>query len=269
VTTGVGLRPGLLADLADEGSALDRLVADLAPAQWATPSPAPGWTVAHQIAHLAWSDQQALLAVRSPDEFGSAVRKAAAQVTDAVDAGAQAGAQLPPAQLLAGWRRGRADLLREVEGLPEGERIPWYGPPMSASSLLTARLMETWAHGLDVADALGVRPAPTGRVRHVAHLGIRTRDFSFAVHGLAPPREEFRVELTGPDGEPWAWGPDDSGARLVGDGVEFALLVTQRINLHDTSLRAEGPERADVLRWLEIAQAFAGPPGQGRPPARS
>jgi uncharacterized protein (TIGR03084 family) len=265
VTTGVGLLPGLLADLADESASLDLLVADLDPAGWTTPTPAEGWTVAHQIAHLAWTDDQALLAVRSPDEFGSTLRKAAAQAGDATEAGAQAGARLPPAVLLERWRSGRADLLREVEELPDGERIPWYGPPMSASSLLTARLMETWAHGLDVADALGVHPQPTGRIRHVAHLGIRTRDYSFAVHGLAPPRTEFRVELGGPAGEQWAWGPDESADRLTGDAVEFALLVTQRINRRDTALRAEG---ADVARWLEIAQAFAGPPGQGRPPIR-
>jgi uncharacterized protein (TIGR03084 family) len=266
VTTSVGLLPALLADLADESASLDRLVADLSPAGWATPTPAPGWTVAHQIAHLAWTDEQALLAVRSPDEFGSAVRKIAAQSEDPTEAGAQAGAQLPAAELLARWRRGRADLLHEVEQLPEGERIPWYGPPMSASSLLTARLMETWAHGLDVADALGVPRRPTARVRHVVHLGIRTRDYSFAVHGLAPPRGEFRVELLGPSGESWTWGPEDANDRLSGDAVEFALLVTQRINLRDTSLQAEGE---DVRRWLEIAQAFAGPPGQGRPSARS
>jgi uncharacterized protein (TIGR03084 family) len=266
VTTSVGLLPGLLADLADEGASLDVLVADLDPAGWATPTPAEGWTVAHQIAHLAWTDDQALLAVRAPDEFGSALRKATAQTGDQVEAGARAGAQKPPAELLARWRQGRTDLLREVEELPEGERIPWYGPPMSASSLLTARLMETWAHGLDVADALGVPRRPSARVRHVAHLGIRTRDYSFAVHGLAPPRREFRVELTGPDGELWTWGPEASGERLSGDAVEFALLVTQRINLHDTALRAEGD---DVRRWLDIAQAFAGPPGQGRPSAKS
>jgi uncharacterized protein (TIGR03084 family) len=266
VTTRVGVLPGLLADLAEESASLDRVVADLQLAGWATPTPAPGWTVAHQIAHLAWTDDQALLAVRAPDEFGGAVRKAAAQNGDLADAGAQAGALLPPAELLERWRRGRADLLREVEELPEGERIPWYGPPMSAPSLLTARLMETWAHGLDVADALGVARRPTARVRHVVHLGIRTRDYSFAVHGVAPPHEEFRIELTGPDGDLWTWGPEGSTDRLSGDAVEFALLVTQRINRQDTSLLAEG---ADVQRWLEIAQAFAGPPGQGRPASHS
>jgi uncharacterized protein (TIGR03084 family) len=264
VTTSVGLLPGLLADLDAESASLDALVADLPPADWATPTPAEGWTVAHQIAHLAWTDDQALLAVTSPDEFGGTLRKAAAQSDDVVDLGAREGAGAEPAELLRRWRQGRADLVRELALLPEGERIPWYGPPMSAPSLVTARLMETWAHGQDVADALGVTRAPTARIRHVAHLGVRTRDYSFAVHGSAPPREEFRIELTGPSGELWTWGPEGSPERLTGPAIGFALLVTQRIHRDDAGLSAHGD---GVDRWLDIAQAFAGPPGEGRAPS--
>jgi uncharacterized protein (TIGR03084 family) len=260
--TSMGLLSALLGDLAEESDALDALVADLAPARWATPTPAEGWTIAHQIGHLAWTDDEALLAIRSPDEFSSTLRKATAHLGAAVEAGAEEGAQTPAPELLSRWRQGRADVLRELEELPEGERIPWYGPPLSASSLVTARLMETWAHGLDVADALGVPRTTTPRIRHVAHLGVRTRDYSFAVHGLAPPQAEYRVELTGPSGELWTWGPEEATERLTGEALEFALLVTQRIHRDDTSLQTEGD---GVRRWLDIAQAFAGPPGQGRP----
>lgn len=262
MTTSLGLLPALLADLADESAVLDARVAALSPPGWARPTPAPGWTIAHQIGHLAWTDDQALLAIRSPAEFTGTLRKASAVLGGAVETGAEEGAQTPPGELLARWRQGRADVLRELEELPEGERIPWYGPPMSASSLVTARLMETWAHGLDVADALGQPRSITSRLRHVAHLGVRTRDYSFAVHGLAPPRAEYRVELVGPAGEVWTWGPDEATERLSGDALDFALLVTQRIHRDDTGLRAEGE---GVRHWLDIAQAFAGPPGQGRP----
>jgi uncharacterized protein (TIGR03084 family) len=264
VTTGVGLLPGLLADLADESAAVDDLVTGLDPAGWSTPTPAEGWTVAHQIAHLAWTDDQALLALRSPEAFATDLRRAGGH--DSVEEGARSGARVPPGELLERWRQGRSDLLQEVEQVREGDRVPWFGPPMSASSLVTARLMETWAHGLDVADALGVARRPTARVRHVAHLGIRTRDYAFAVHGQAPPREEFRIELTGPSGELWTWGAEEASDRLSGDAVEFALVVTQRINRRDTGLLATG---ANMVRWLDIAQAFAGPPGPGRPARRS
>jgi uncharacterized protein (TIGR03084 family) len=134
---------------------------------------------------------------------------------------------------------------------------------MSAASMATARLMETWAHGVDVRDALGLPSPATPRLRAVAHLGVRTRDFAFGVHGQAPPAEPFRVELTGPDGEPWTWGPPDALQRVTGPALDLCLLVTQRRARADLALSAQGP---DADRWLDLAQAFAGPPGAGRAP---
>lgn len=134
---------------------------------------------------------------------------------------------------------------------------------MSTASMATARLMETWAHGLDVAEALGVTRAPTDRLRHIVRLGVRTRDFAFGVHGLTPPFEEFRVELVAPSGELWSYGPEDAPQRVTGPALDFCLLATQRAHRADLALTAEG-EGAD--RWLDIAQAFAGPPGDGRAP---
>lgn len=132
---------------------------------------------------------------------------------------------------------------------------------MSVASMATGRLMETWAHGQDVADALGVARTPTDRLRHVARIGVRARDFAFHVRGLTPPASEFRVELTGPKGELWTYGPEEAPQRVTGPALDFCLLVTQRAHRDDLAVRAEGP---DADRWLDIAQAFAGPPGQGR-----
>ena len=129
--------------------------------------------------------------------------------------------------------------------------------------MATARLMETWAHTTDVADALRVRREPTARLRHVAHLGVRTRNFAYGVRNLTPPAEEFRVGLTAPDGAVWTWGPQDAAQRVTGSALDFCLLVTQRIHRDDTDLVAVGE---DAARWLDIAQAFAGLPGEGRKP---
>jgi uncharacterized protein (TIGR03084 family) len=134
---------------------------------------------------------------------------------------------------------------------------------MSPTSMATARFMETWAHGLDIDEALGVRSEPTDRVRHVAHLGVRTRNFAFGVHGLDAPAEEFRIELKAPSGELWTWGPEDAAQRVTGSAYDFCLLATQRRHREDLDLYAEGP---DADAWLDIAQAFAGPPGTGREP---
>ncbi|MER5581027.1 TIGR03084 family metal-binding protein [Streptomyces asoensis] len=253
----------VLDDLRAESDELDLLVAQLSPERWALVTPAPGWTVAHQIAHLAWTDHSSVLAVTDQDAFAREVEKALAAPGDFVDEGAEEGARKPPERLLADWRAGREALSDALRKAPAGARFPWYGPPMSAASMATARLMETWAHGRDVADALGEAPAPTDRLRHIVRLGVRTRDFAFGVHGLPAPWEEFRVELDAPSGALWTYGPEDAADRVTGPALDFCLLVTQRANRADLALRAEGPG-AD--RWLDIAQAFAGPPGSGRPP---
>jgi uncharacterized protein (TIGR03084 family) len=254
------LLEGLLADLDLESRHLDDLVAGLPPERWATPTPAPGWTVAHQIAHLAWTDEIALRAVADPDGFRAAGDLGSSSDTD-VDATAAAGAAAAPADLLARWRTSRTLLATALAALPKGASIPWYGPPMGAATMATARLMETWAHGVDVRDTLG-RPTPvTPRLRAVAHLGVRTRDFAFRRHGLTPPTAEFRIELTGPDEETWTWGPEDAAQRVTGPALDFCLRVAQRRHRDDLALRAVG---ADADRWLDLAQAFAGPPGRGR-----
>ncbi|MFJ9536994.1 TIGR03084 family metal-binding protein [Streptomyces sp. NPDC101225] len=252
-------------DLCAESEELDRIVAELSPEQWALATPAPGWTVAHQIAHLAWTDHHSVLAVTDQGAFSREVEKALAQPGDFVDNGAAEGAAKPPAQLLADWRAGRSALADALRAAPEGARFPWYGPPMATASMATARLMETWAHGLDVAEALGVERTATDRLRHIVRLGVRTRDFAFGVHGLSVPFEEFRIELTAPSGETWTYGPEDADNRVTGPALDFCLLVTQRAHRSDLAVEALG-EEAD--RWLDIAQAFAGPAGEGRAPKR-
>ena len=257
------LLEGVLADLAAEGDELESLVSGLDEAGWRTPTPAAGWDVATQVAHLAWTDAAAFAAATDKQAWDALVLEALADPDGAVDSAALTGGAVPPAELLARWRAGRLALAATLRAYPDGERMPWYGPPMSATSMATARLMETWAHGLDVHEALGVEAPVTDRLRHVAHLGARTRNFSFAVRGEPAPAEEFRVSLVAPSGDVWAWGPEDSPQTVTGSAYDFCLLVTQRVHRKDTDLVAAGP---DADRWLDIAQAFAGPPGQGREP---
>ena len=251
----------LLADLGAEGDALDAVVAELEDAAWLTPTPAEGWTIAHQIAHLAWTDEQALQAVTKPDRFAAALAEPEVPLESMVDDAAAAGVGQDPGALLTRWRAGRMALAAELRDLPEGARIPWYGPSMSAASLATARLMETWAHGLDVTDALHLPPSISSRLRHIAYLGVRTRDFAFGQHGLPAPDEPFRVELAAPDGTVWAWGPEEAGQGITGPALDFCLRVTRRRHRADLALTANGQ---DADRWLDLAQAFAGPPGKER-----
>ena len=166
------------------------------------------------------------------------------------------------AELLAAWRTTRAALSPAVLATPDGQKLPWFGPPMSPMAFFSARLMETWAHGQDIADALGVRRPPTDRLRHVCEIGYRTRGWSYVVAERTVPEVAVRVVLVAPDGSTWAWGPDEAPEGITGPALDFALLVTQRRNRDDLALAATGTAADE---WLAIAQAYAGFPGTGRP----
>ena len=167
------------------------------------------------------------------------------------------------AQLLAWFDQARADLLVTFKDMDPAARLPWFGPAMSAASSLTARLMETWAHSQDIADALGIAREPTDRLRHVAHIGVGARAFSYAVNGKARPAAPVHVSLIAPSGAVWTWGPAHATDRISGPALDFCLLVTQRRHRDDLALIVEGPAATE---WMTIAQAFAGPPGPGRRP---
>ena len=261
----------LCADLAAEHAALDAVVADLDDAGWDTPTASDRWAVRDQIGHLAYFDETATQAIVDPERFAADLQAAlSGDLTEFLEATEVRGRTLPPAELLAWWRDGRAALLAAAAPLDPKARLPWYGPSMGARSFVTARLMETWAHGQDVVDALGAERPATDRLRHVADLGVRTRGFSYSVRGLEPPEAALRVELTAPGGDTWAWGPETELTPrspiewVSGPAEDFCLVVTQRRHVDDTSLCAFG-EHAN--EWLTIAQCFAGGPTLG-PPSR-
>ncbi|MCF2528022.1 TIGR03084 family metal-binding protein [Yinghuangia soli] len=253
----------VFADLRAEGDALDALVAELDDKQWESPTPAEGWTIADQIGHLASTDELAVLAATDRDAFAAALPDLLALLQAGLEAGVSSGRRGGErgAELLARWRTGRADALAALAGHPPGTRFPWFGPPMSPAAMASGRLMETWAHGGDVADALGVRREPTGRIRHIVRLGVLARDHAFGTHGLPAPAVPFRIELSAPDGSVWAYGPEDAPQTVTGPAADFARLATRRLHRDDTALKAVG---ADAHRWLDIAQAFVGDPGDGR-----
>jgi uncharacterized protein (TIGR03084 family) len=257
----MSLLDDLLADLKAETDQLWTTVSGLGEDAWATPTPAAGWTIAHQVAHLLWTDEVAVVAATDKEQWDLVVLAALGDPDGYIDSQAHEVARLAPEALLARWGKAREALAVALREYPEGQKMPWFGPPMSPASMATARFMETWAHGLDVYEALGIEPQVTDRIKPVAHLGVRTRNFAFSVHGLDAPAEEFRVELTAPSGEIWSWGPEDAAQRVTGTAYDFCRLVTQRIHREDTDLVATGD---DAARWLTIAQAFAGPAGEGR-----
>ena len=229
---------GLIEDLRDEHSDLDRVVADLPERQWDEPTPAVPWTIRDQISHLAFFDEQAALAASDPEAFLTSL----SVVVDAdafMNGPLERGRAMSSEGVLAWWREVRESMLGGFRALDPSVRIPWFGPPMSPASFISARLMETWAHGQDVADALGVERTPTARLKHVAHLGVRARGYSYSAHGKSSPDEPVAVELTAPEGETWSWD-SDAEALVEGSALGFCLVVTQRRHIDDTNLRVTG-----------------------------
>jgi uncharacterized protein (TIGR03084 family) len=257
----------LLDDLAAEHQALGSVLARLTDAQWALPSHAPGWLVRDQIAHLAHSDEKATLAIVDGDAFRADVAAAREEGGRASYEGrylARGRALTPPA-LAAWWRQAAATLVAAARTVDAKARLPWYGPDMSAPSFVTARLMETWSHGLDVVDVVGIPRPDTDRLRHVVFLGLRTRPFSYVNRGLIADDTPVYVELMAPSGATWAYGEPTAENRITGSARDFCRVVTQRRHVADTALRVTGPSADE---WMRLAQAFAGPPGQGRRPGQ-
>jgi uncharacterized protein (TIGR03084 family) len=263
---GRGLVGSLVDDLLAESGELREVLAGLAAADWGLATPAAGWNVADQVTHLAYFDDAARLSVTEPERFTAEARQLAAAGDDFPDQVAARYRGTPPADALAWFDRARGELTAAFRAADPSVRLPWYGPPMSLASSVTARLMETWAHGQDVLDTFGIGRVPTDRMRHVAGLGIRALPYTYTVNGLPVPAEPIRVELAGPDSARWDWGPADAANRVRGTALDFCLLVTQRRHRDDTALEVTG---AVARQWMSIAQAFAGPAGPGRAPSSS
>lgn len=250
-------------DLVEEHRALDALVADLTEDEWDTSTASPGWSIRDQISHLWFFDRRAVMAMTDPDAFATDMQMLLA--SGGTEASVEPGRRISGAELLAAWRADRDRLLEISRGIDPSARVPWYGPAMGARSFVTARLMETWAHGQDVADALGETREPTDRLRHVAHIGVRARPFSYAVNRRTMPEVDVHVVLTAPSGETVAWGDPHAADSVRGPMLDFCLVVTQRRHRADTALDVVGEAAQE---WMSIAQAFAGEPGNGRRPGQ-
>jgi uncharacterized protein (TIGR03084 family) len=237
-------------DFRDESEALYRLMQPLPPEAFATRTQFKQWTFDDVVGHLHLWNRAADLSLTDEAAFQSFM----GEVFQAVASG---GLRAFERRWLAGLRG--PELLDAAD--PQA-RVQWAGPDMSVRSSITARLMETWAHGLAVYDALGVERVDTDRIRNIAVLGVNTFGWSFKNRGLEVPPAMPGLRLTAPSGAIWEWGGDRPGERIQGEAAEFCQVITQTRNVADTGLRVTG---AVARQWMSIAQCFAGPPEQ--PPA--
>ena len=253
----------LVGDLDAETTELRRVIEPLDDLGWGRPTPAPGWRVQEQVAHLAYFDEATTTAATDADQFQRELDEAVRDPDGITERISRRSRTMQAADVFAWFDSARRTMIETMVSLDPSTRVPWYGPPMSVASSLTARIMETWAHGQDVYDALELTHPPTSALRQVSHIGVQTFANSFVTRGLDVPKVSVFVDLIGPDGSVWTWGDPTSDERVWGTAVDFALVVTQRRHLDDTALQRQG---GIAEQWLTIAQAFAGPSGAGRMP---
>ena len=243
----------ILADLVAEQQGLDQFLQTIDYRKWSTPSLAPGWDVRDQVSHLASTEE---LAFRAIDEGQVALDEMAAKfesIDDFNKDGVTHGRTMRPQQVIEWWRQARAKVVDELSRMTGSERTPWVAGDMAAKTFATSRLMETWAHGLDIHGAVKVEPEDTTRLRHVAFLGWKSLPWAFQVAGEDYP-EPIRVELRAPEYQKWVYGPEDSENVISGEAGAWCRVVVRRVKAANTDLEAEGEI---AVQALLLARAYA------------
>lgn len=252
----------IVEDLKAEQQSLDNFLTSLRDAQWDLATLAEGWSIRDSVSHIAHIDEVAVQAIKgdnTPFELAMKIGMAFNEV------GPKRGRALNPGQILDWWRKVREIMNDELIKLDPKARIPWFALPMGARAFATARLMETWAHGIDCYDAARVEPVYTDRLRHIIFLGLQARPYAYQVNGLTLPDTPLCIELTLPSGKVWTQGPDGAENIISGNASDFCRVAVRRRHWRDTSLKVSG---SDALKFMEIVQTYAGPPGSGRKPQK-
>jgi len=250
-------------DLKAEHDDLGNILSGLGEKQWRIITPFFDWTIKDQIRHLAYFDDRAALAAVDPVGFNRHLKEEIGSPEGLAEHIEKVVGDRSVVELSGWWEKKRSEMLNAFRNLNPKDRLPWYGPPMSALSFATARLMETWAHGQDVFDGLGQERIFTDRLRNIAHLGVTTFAWSYINRDLEVPQTQVRVELTAPSGEAWTWGPEDALERILGPAEDFCLVVVRRRHVDATGLKIVGDAARD---WMLKAQCFAGPVVDGPEP---
>ena len=246
-------------DFRDESDALYRLLADLKDEDFYRPTRFKQWTIGEIITHLHiwnWAAEQVLV-----DEAACMKLMAdfvAQRETTTLRAFEKRWSDpLQGRALLDAWHQQYRKSAERFQAVDPRLRTKWFGPDMSARSNITARLMETWAHGQAIYDLLGVERVDTDRIRNIAVLGINTFEWTFNTHQQPLPAVRPHVRLNAPSGAIWTWNEDSDNDLIEGSASEFCQVVTQVRNIADTRLKVVGES---ATRWMGIAQCFAGLP---------
>ena len=247
-------------DFADESAALHALLEPLDEKALAERSAFKGWSLSDIIGHLHFWNRGALLSLAEPEAFRALAERVLAHLGGGGtlrDFERTELAGLSGRALLAGWHDFAQRMTERFAAADPSARVAWVGPDMSVRSAITARLMETWAHGQAAYDMLGVVRRNTDRIRNIAVLGVNTYDWSFRIREQKPPQPKPHLRLTAPSGALWTWNDPSETDLIEGAAEEFCQVVTQVRNIADTRLTVRGTA---ATAWMAVAQCFAGPP---------
>lgn len=258
-------QPDPIGALTAECDELDELLAGLDDQQWELPTPAPGWTIADQVAHLAATFKLAGLSPSDPEAFRALVGRLDPDFSVNVDNAMREFRSDSPEVLFSRWQAERTAAVKALAAVPGDQLVPWLVNPLPPAILAMAGMMEAFAHGQDILDALGIRRSRTDRIKFLVAFAVRTWDFGYLARDEPRPAAEFGFDITAPSGDQWQFGPPDATQRISGPAEDFCLLVTRRRHRDDLAVTAVGP---DAEHWLDIAQAYRGPAGEGRKPGQ-
>lgn len=254
-------------DFREESEALFALLDPLTGQDWARKTQFKEWTINDVVAHLHFGNYLADLSLHDSDAFTDFLRRWREEITLRGNNRAATNAWLDGTKnraLLQRWREFYQGMTERFVIADPKKRVKWAGPDMSVRSSITARLMETWAHGQAVYDLLGQERPDGDRIQNIAVLGVNTFGWTFTNRTLPVPTDLPYLRLTAPSGAIWEWNlPARSENRIEGKAVEFCQVVTQVRNIADTTLQVSGET---ATSWMAIAQCFAGPPENPPPP---
>lgn len=250
----MGEQRDIVDDYGDEQTELHDLLIGLDDDAFARPTPATGWDVRDQVAHLADTEEVALDTMTDGPRSLNVDAARFSSPEDFTESGCERGRAMAPQDVLEWWWTGASKVREQMRMRDRNQRVPW-GLGMGHQAFVTARLMEHWAHGLDIRAALDIDSVDTDRLRHVAWICTRALPYAFGVADVTPPEgRTVRWELTAPNGDDtWSFGPDDATDVITGPAGEWCRRAVQRLlPEHATSLRADGP-----LAELAITHARA------------
>ncbi|MCP5074409.1 MAG: TIGR03084 family protein [Rhodobacteraceae bacterium] len=245
-------------DFLEECNVLATTLDDLDDADFKQVTQFKSWTINDVLVHLHFWNMAAQMSLQEPEEFQVLIARIMGSFeNEGLRAFENNAVEQRGTRLREDWKTLYVKIGRDWAEIDPKKRVSWAGPDMSVRSAITARQMETWAHGQEIFDVLGKTRVESDRIRNIIVLGVNTFGWSFKVHGRAIPDRMPMLVLAAPSGDEWVYGEESSTDRIEGSAVDFAQVVTQTRNIADTSLKANG----EIARtWMSIAQCYAGPP---------